>query len=207
MKVLSVDYIVNSCGIIILAAGASTRLGKPKQLLRYRGKTLLAYSINEAVNSNADAVVVILGKDANLFKNEIDERKVRVAINASWEEGMASSLRLGMDTLLNDKPYIDAVIFMVCDQPYISSSLLNELIITQQKTTKQIVTSNYGDSIGPPALFHKKYFIELMKLSGDAGARKIIQQNMNDVATILFPEGKIDIDTKEDYDDLTGLSG
>ena len=199
---LSADYIVNSCGIIILAAGASTRLGKPKQLLQHRGKTLLAHAINEAVNSNADAVVVVLGKDANLFKKEIDERKIRVAINSSWEEGMASSLRLGLDTLLNDKPYIDAVIFMVCDQPHISSSVLNELIITQQKTTKQIVTSNYGDSMGPPALLHKKYFEELMKLSGDAGARKIIQKNMNDVATILFPEGNIDIDTEEDYKKL-----
>ena len=199
---LSADYIVNSCGIIILAAGASTRFGKPKQLLQYRGKTLLAHAINEAGNSNADAVVVVLGKDANLFKKEIDERKIRVAINSSWEEGMASSLRLGMDTLLKDKPYIDAVIFMVCDQPHISSSILNKLIKTQQKTTKQIVTCNYGDSMGPPALLHKKYFEELMKLSGDAGARKIIQKNMNDVATILFPEGNIDIDTEEDYEKL-----
>jgi len=199
---LSADYIVNSCGIVILAAGASTRLGKPKQLLQYRGKTLLAHAINEAVNSNADAIVVILGKDADLFKKEIDEKKVRVAINSSWEEGMASSLRLGLDTLLTDKPYIDAVIFMVCDQPHVLSSILNELIITQQKTTKQIVTCNYGDSIGPPALFHKKYFKDLMKLSGDPGARKIIQQNMNDMTTILFPEGEIDIDTEEDYEEL-----
>jgi len=199
---LSADYIVNSCGIVILAAGASTRLGKPKQLLQYRGKTLLAHAINEAVNSNADAIVVILGKNADLFKKEIDERKVRVAINSSWEEGMASSLRLGLDTLLNDKPYIDAVIFMVCDQPHVLSSILNELIVTQQKTTKQIVTCNYGDSIGPPALFHKKYFKDLMKLSGDTGARMIIQQNMNDMTTILFPEGEIDIDTEEDYEKL-----
>ena len=199
---LSADYIVNSCGIVILAAGASTRLGKPKQLLQYRGKTLLAHAINEAINSNADAIVVILGKDADLFKKEIDEKKVRVAINSSWEEGMASSLRLGLDTLLTDKPYIDAVIFMVCDQPHVLSSILNELIITQQKTTKQIVTCNYGDSIGPPALFHKKYFKDLMKLSGDTGARKIIQQNMNDMTTILFPEGEIDIDTEEDYEEL-----
>jgi len=199
---LSADYIVNSCGIVILAAGASTRLGKPKQLLQYRGKTLLAHAINEAINSNADAIVVILGKDADLFKKEIDEKKVRVAINSSWEEGMASSLRLGLDTLLTDKPYIDAVIFMVCDQPHVLSSILNELIITQQKTTKQIVTCNYGDSIGPPALFHKKYFKDLMKLSGDPGARKIIQQNMNDMTTILFPEGEIDIDTEEDYEEL-----
>ncbi len=199
---LSADYIVNSCGIVILAAGASTRLGKPKQLLQYRGKTLLAHAINEAVNSNADAIVVILGKNADLFKKEIDDGKVRVAVNSSWEEGMASSLRLGLDTLLNDKPYIDAVIFMVCDQPHVLSSILNDLIITQQKTTKQIVTCNYGDSIGPPALFHKKYFKDLMKLSGDTGARKIIQENMNDMTTILFPEGEIDIDTEQDYEKL-----
>jgi len=193
---------VNSCGIVILAAGASTRLGKPKQLLQYHGKTLLNHAVNEAINAKADAVVVILGKNADLFKNEIDNEKVRVAINKNWEEGMASSVRLGLDTLLKIKPYMDAVIFMVCDQPYISSLILNELITAQQKTTKQIVTCNYGETIGPPALFHKKYFRELAKLKGDVGARNIIQQNMNDVTTILFPEGKIDIDTEEDYEAL-----
>ena len=199
---LSADYIVNSCGIVILAAGASTRLGKPKQLLQYHGKTLLNHAVNEAINAKADAVVVILGKNADLFKNEIDNEKVRVAINKNWEEGMASSVRLGLDTLLKIKPYMDAVIFMVCDQPYISSLILNELITAQQKTTKQIVTCNYGETIGPPALFHKKYFRELAKLKGDVGARNIIQQNMNDVTTVLFPEGKIDIDSEEDYEAL-----
>ncbi|HWN89484.1 MAG TPA: nucleotidyltransferase family protein [Chitinophagaceae bacterium] len=199
---LSADYIVNSCGIVILAAGASTRLGKPKQLLQYHGKTLLDHSVNEAINAKADAVVVILGKNADLLQNKIDNQKVNVVINKDWEEGMAASVRLGLATLLKIKPYIDAVIFMVCDQPHISSLVLNELITTQQKTTKQIVTCNYGGSIGPPALFHKKYFRELAKVKGDIGARNIIQQNMNDVATILFPEGKIDIDTQEDYDAL-----
>ena len=199
---LSADYIVNSCGIVILAAGASTRLGKPKQLLQYHGKTLLNHAVNEATNAKADAVVVILGKNADLFQNEIDKEKVHVVINKDWEEGMASSVRLGLDALLNRKPYMDAVIFMVCDQPHISSSVLNELITTQQKTTKQIVTCDYGESIGPPALFHKKYFRELAKLNGDVGARNIIQQNMHDVATILFPEGKIDIDTNDDYEKL-----
>ena len=193
---------MNSCGIVILAAGASTRLGKPKQLLEYHGKTLLDHSVNEAINAKADAVVVILGKNAGLLQNGIDKEKATVVINKDWEEGMASSVRLGLDTLLTIKPYIDAVIFMVCDQPHISSSVLNELITTQQKTTRQIVTCNYGESIGPPALFHKKYFRELAKLNGDIGARNIIQQNMHDVATVLFPEGKIDIDTKEDYDAL-----
>ena len=193
---------MHSCGIVILAGGASTRLGKPKQLLQYHGKTLLSHAVNEAINAKADAVVVILGKNADLFQNEIDKEDVHVVINKDWKEGMASSVRLGLDTLLKIKPYIDAVIFMVCDQPYISSSVLNQLITKQQKTTKQIVTCNYGESIGPPALFHKKYFRELAKLNGDVGARNIIEQNMHDVATIPFPEGKIDIDTEEDYDAL-----
>lgn len=203
---LSADYIVNSCGIVILAAGASTRLGQPKQLLQYNGKTLLGHSVNEAINAKADAVVVILGKNADLFQNKINNEKVNVVINKDWEEGMASSVRLGLVTLLKIKPYIDAVIFMVCDQPHISSLVLNELITTQQKTTKQIVTCNYGKSIGPPALFHKKYFRELAKLNGDIGARNIIQQNMHDVATVLFPEGEIDIDTNEDYEALKSSS-
>jgi molybdenum cofactor cytidylyltransferase len=193
---------VNSCGIVILAGGASTRLGRPKQLLQYHGKTLLNHAVNQAINAKADAVVVILGKNADLFEGEIDNEEVRVVINKDWKEGMASSLRLGLDTLLNSKPYIDAVIFMVCDQPHISSSVLNELITVQQKTTKQIVTCNYGESIGPPALFHKKYFRELAKLKGDVGARNIIEQNINDVATIFFPKGKIDIDTQDDYEAL-----
>ena len=193
---------MNSCGIIILAGGASSRLGQPKQLLQYHGQTLLDHSVNEAANAKADAVVVVLGKNADLFKDEIDKENVRVVVNKDWAEGMASSVRLGLDTLLNSKPYIDAVIFMVCDQPHISSLVLDELITTQQKTTKQIVTCNYGESIGPPALFHKKYFRELMELKGDIGAKNIIQKNMSDVATVLFPEGKIDIDTKEDYEAL-----
>ena len=199
---LKADYIVNSCGIVILAGGASTRLGQPKQSLKYHGKTLLDHSVDQAINAKADAVVVVLGKNADLFKHEVDKEKVRVIVNKDWVEGMASSVRLGLDTLLNSKPYIDAVILMVCDQPHISSSVLDELIVTQQKTTKQIVTCSYGESIGPPALFHKKYFRELAELKGDIGARNIIQQNINDVATILFPEGKIDIDTKEDYEAL-----
>ena len=88
---------------------------------------------------------------------------------------------------------------MVCDQPFVSSSLLNELIATQKNTGKPIVTSQYENAIGPPALFHKTIFPELMELKGDAGARKIIEQRSNDVATVLFKKGNIDIDTEADY--------
>ena len=189
-------------GIVILAAGSSSRLGRPKQLLEFDGTTLLSHATVEAANSKADSVVVVLGADAGLIVNEIDGDIVYVVENKNWREGMASSIRLGLNTLLSQTPSINAVILMVCDQPYISSSILNELIATQQKTTKPIVACNYGETTGPPALFHKSIFDELMQLKGDIEARKIIQQHKNNVATILFTGGKIDIDTIKDYEDL-----
>ena len=189
-------------GIVILAAGASTRLGEPKQLLKYDHKNLLQRTIDAAVSSNADPVVIVLGANADQISKEIDRSKINVVINTEWEEGMASSVRNGLNELLFISPSIDAVILMVCDQPHISSELINDVIDKQKESGKTIVTSNYGETFGPPALFHKSLFHELMQLKGDVGARKIIQHHSDEVATVLFTKGKIDIDTKEDYDAL-----
>lgn len=192
----------NIIGIVILAAGSSSRLGNPKQLLEYGGKSLLQNAVDAAVNSNADEVVVVLGANADEISKGIDKSNVNTIINTEWKEGMASSVRNGLNELLFISPSTDAVIFMVCDQPHISSMVINELINTQSETGKPIVTCNYGEVMGPPALFHKSLFPELMQLKGDAGARKIILQHSNDVATILFAKGNIDIDTNEDYEAL-----
>ena len=189
-------------GIVILAAGASTRLGESKQLLKYDHKNLLQRTIDAAVSSNADPVVIVLGANADQISKEIDRSKINVVINTEWEEGMASSVRNGLNELLFISPSIDAVILMVCDQPHISSELINDVIDKQKESGKTIVTSNYGETFGPPALFHKSLFHELMQLKGDVGARKIIQHHSDEVATVLFTKGKIDIDTKEDYDAL-----
>ena len=186
----------------MLAAGASIRLGKPKQLLQFNEKSLLEHVIEAAVNSNAKNIIVVLGANADLVSKKIEKKKFHVIVNAEWEEGMASSVRIGLKTLQKLSPSTEAVIFMVCDQPFVTSSVLNDLITTQNTTGKTIVTCNYGEAIGPPALFHKSLFPELIQLRGDAGARKIIQQHSDDVATVLFPKGKIDIDTKEDYEAL-----
>ena len=190
---------------MILAAGSSSRLGRPKQLLEFDGMTLLSHSVIEAANSNASIVVVIIGKNPDLIVKEIDNDIVHIVENKDWEEGMASSVRLGLKTMRDIDTELEAVIFMVCDQPYISSSVLNELMIKYQQTGKPIVTSNYGEATGPPALFHKSLFSELMELKGDVGARKIIQQHAHQAETVLFPQGEIDIDTKEDYEALKTL--
>ncbi len=197
---------INKIGVVILAAGSSSRFGEPKQLLQHNGKSLLQNTIDAALNSSADAVVEVLGANAEKLTNEIDRSGINTIINSEWSEGMASSVRNGLNELLFISPSTDAVIFMVCDQPYVSSHLINDLINTQKQTGKPIVTCNYGEAIGPPALFHKSLFNELMQLKGDFGARKIIQEHADQVATVSFPDGKIDIDTLDDYDSLKGLN-
>ena len=193
---------VNNIGVVILAAGASSRMGKPKQLLEYDEKNLLQNTIDAAKGSAANSVIVVLGANADLIAKEIDATTIHIE-NKDWEEGMASSIRTGLSALLKLFPATDAVIFLVCDQPHISPGVIKELMNSQRKTGKPIVTCNYGETIGPPALFHKSLFHELMQLKGDTGARKIIQQHRDDVATVLFTKGKIDIDTNEDYQALS----
>jgi len=192
----------DNTGIVVLAAGISSRLGSPKQLLSHNGKTLLKHTVDEAASSHADCVVVVLGANADLFLKEIDVSRASVVENKEWQEGMASSLRTGLYTLLKQPAPVDGVIFMVCDQPFVSAVLLNDLINAHKETGKPIVTCNYGKEIGPPAFFRQSFFTELLQLKGDAGARKIIQQHKDEVATVSFPQGCIDIDRKEDYETL-----
>ena len=192
----------NNIGIVILAAGSSSRLGEPKQLLDYDDKNLLQHTIDTAYYSESETVIVVLGANANLIENKIDKKEAHIIENKEWKEGMASSVRTGLNELLKISPETDAVIFMVCDQPHISGIIIDGLIRIQRNSGKSMVTCDYGEAIGPPALFHRSLFNELMQLKGDVGARKIIQQHQDEVAKLLFTEGKIDIDTKEDYDTL-----
>ncbi|TMI92147.1 MAG: nucleotidyltransferase family protein [Bacteroidetes bacterium] len=190
----------NKFGVIILAAGSSARMGRPKQNLTFKNLTFLQRIASTAASLNCGPVIIVLGSNAPLFSE--DYENAIAVINDNWQEGMASSICCGLKKLLEKYPSIEGAIITVCDQPYISAAVLNDMITTQQKTGKRIVACSYGEIIGPPALFHKAFFPEVMKLRGDAGARKIIQQNMDEVATVLFPQGRIDIDTEADYDAL-----
>jgi len=190
----------NKFGVIILAAGSSARMGRPKQNLTFKNLTFLQRIASTAASLNCGPVIIVLGSNAPLFSE--DYENAIAVINDNWQEGMASSICCGLKKLLDKYPSIEGAIITVCDQPYISAAVLNDMITTQQKTGKRIVACSYGEIIGPPALFHKAFFPEVMKLRGDAGARKIIQQNMDEVATVLFPQGRIDIDTEADYDAL-----
>jgi molybdenum cofactor cytidylyltransferase len=190
------------CGIILLAAGSSSRLGEPKQSLAYNHTTLLEHSIRAALESVADEVIVVLGAKAETIKPDIKEEKLSVIVNELWQEGLASSIRCGLQYLINKMPAVQTALFMVCDQPYINAPLLNKLVTLQQQTGDAIVASEYADTTGIPAIFDKKLFPALLQLKGDAGAKKIIMQQQEKITTVPFPLGDIDIDTAADYNKL-----
>jgi molybdenum cofactor cytidylyltransferase len=193
---------VNQCAAIILAAGSSRRLGSPKQLLPYKTQSLLKHAVSVALESNAEPVLTVLGSNSETLVAELATKRLEIVFNEKWKEGIASSIRCGLDRLQEKFPAIDAAILMVCDQPFISTALLNELITVQQQTAKPIVSSLYGGVAGTPALFHKSLFPLLLGLTGDTGAGKIVRQRMDSAATVLFPNGEIDIDTADDYQAL-----
>jgi molybdenum cofactor cytidylyltransferase len=193
-------------GIIILAAGASSRLGRPKQLLPYNNKTLLQHTLQTAQASIAQPVVIVLGADAEKVQNEITGNNVYKVMNAEWKEGMASSIRCGLKALAEVSPAAEGVILMVCDQPFVTASILNDLIAAHQKTGKPVVACGYKDTFGPPVFFHNSLFSELLELKGDIGARGVVRQHVDAVEVIPFPDGTFDVDTEADYERIKNVS-
>jgi len=193
--------------IIILAAGASSRMGSPKQLLAYGGNNLLQHAIHEALGTGFSPVMVVLGAKENEIVPVIKNDDILIVENAEWEEGLGSSVRAGISTLIKQTPEPDSVILMLCDQPFVTSTLLKQLVEIKAATNKNIVASMYRDTAGVPVLFDHSFFPELLLLRGQDGAKKLLLQYAEEVATILFPEGAVDIDTPEDYHTLVLNAG
>lgn len=189
-------------GIIILAAGSSSRLGQSKQLIKLNGKSLLQHAAKVALNSEADIVITVVGSNAQLHKSEIESLKIEIIENKGWQLGMGNSLKVGLNHLLTSKPNIQAAIIMVCDQPYLTTSHLNMLINTYKKEKPEIVASTYNSIKGVPALFAASLFPKLLKLGDTEGARKIIEKHVGSMVLVPFEKGEIDIDTPEDLERL-----
>lgn len=187
--------------IILLAAGASVRMGQPKQLLPYAGTSLLRHSAQVALQTT-QPVIVVLGAQAVQMKEELHSLPVQVAVNNNWEEGMASSVRCGLQAALQAHAAMQGVLFMLCDQPLVSSALLQTLISEKNKTGKAMAAAAYNNIKGVPALFDKILFDELLQLKGQEGARKILQRYPANIAAVDFPGGATDIDTPADYEAL-----
>ncbi|MFC0181544.1 molybdenum cofactor cytidylyltransferase [Pseudarcicella hirudinis] len=185
--------------VLILAAGNSSRLGQPKQLVFFREQTLIEQVCRTALQISGK-VLVVSGANAVAIEPIIRNTGVEILHNPGWEEGMGSSIRKGVAALA---PESDAILILLTDQPFLQLRTLEEMVNIYQNSEKQIVACEYGGKPGVPMLFSKRIFPDLLTLQGDKGAKAFLHKYQKSIAFVPFPEGIIDIDQPSDLDNLS----
>jgi molybdenum cofactor cytidylyltransferase len=189
-------------GLLTLAAGGSTRMGRPKQLLEYHGRPLLRHSVEQALDSRCRPVIVVLGADATACRATLRDLAVQIIVNEDWELGMGSSIRVGMAALQERAPDVQAVVITLCDQPLIAPSLIDQLVELHLQNDAPMVAASYDDHPGVPALFARSHFAQLATIDVNAGAKTLLRAAGSELLTIPYPQAEVDIDTPDDYDRL-----
>ena len=178
---------------LLLAAGGSSRLGRPKQLVQWEGKTLIRRAVEALIDAGCDPVVVVLGAEIEQSREELGGLNVDVFENPDWERGMSSSIRVGIGHFLAAPPSPEAVLITLCDQPFVTSDKLRTLIDRFAAGHMPIIAAEYHNVRGVPALFSAALFRELATLDGDRGARDLIRSHP-EASSIQMPEAAFDID-------------
>jgi len=183
---------------IVLAAGESTRMGLPKLLLPIEGKSLLQHVIDNALQSKVSEVIVVLGAEATKLRREIKQSQVQIIENASYKEGLSSSLKVGLQAV---SPQAQAVLVLLGDQPLISHAIIDTLIDKYKESGSTMVAPVYNGRRGNPVLFDSSLIPELIRVTGDKGGREIIEKHLAQLATVDFEATIIgsDIDSWDDY--------
>jgi molybdenum cofactor cytidylyltransferase len=188
---------------IIVAAGASTRLGQPKQLVTVDGEPLLQRAIRCAHQAGASPVFVVLGAHRELIRDSIDFGVAAIIVNEDWEEGLASSIRAGVVAVQSEAAAAEGVLLMACDQPHVSIEHLGCLIgMSYAQSAPTAIVSTYGGIRGIPAIFPRQVLRDLLALRGDKGARSLLERAPWPVISIALVRGEVDIDRPEDLAQL-----
>jgi molybdenum cofactor cytidylyltransferase len=190
---------MRNVGAVILAAGGSSRLGQPKQLLQFRGETLIRRAVRAADEAGCDPIVVVGGEGIEPARRELLATRARIVENAEWRRGLGTSIRRGIEAIPRSN---DAAILLTCDQPLVDGSVIARLVAVWEKTGKPIVAASYANTLGVPALFDRSLFDALLQLPDDSGAKVLIAARPDDVGSIAFEDGAVDIDTPQDFERL-----
>ncbi len=185
---------------VVLAAGASTRLGRPKQLLLYEGEALVRRAVNAAIAAGASPVVVVLGANADAIAGELhDIDDVTPVINNHWRDGLAASLAAGVRAVLASAPQADGILIAVCDQPLVDAAALQKLM-REFRDDQRLVAAEYSGTIGVPAIVGSEHFDALCSLAGDIGAGPWLRARSASVARVPMCGAAIDLDTAGDLE-------
>lgn len=183
--------------IVILAAGNSSRMGQPKQLLDFGGRPLIRHAAEVAIASLGRPVVVVCGQYEPETRHALAGLPVQIAGNPAWEGGMGTSIQAGLRALENQP--LDGAILTLGDLPLLTADTYDNLILSHLSSSRPIVASSYAGTFGVPVLFSKQFFPALAALAPHQGCKGVIQTNLPDTLQIACPEAEADIDTPADY--------
>jgi molybdenum cofactor cytidylyltransferase len=183
---------------VVLAAGEGRRMGSPKLLLSWGGKSLVRRAAEAALGA-CRRVVVVVGPEADRMRSELASLPVLVVSNPEYAEGVAASLRRGLREVA-DAP---AVLVVLADQPAVTAGHLRRLVQAYREAGAAVVAASYGDAVGAPAVFSRRLFPELLALRGDAGAKRVVEEHRQEAVFVPVPEAAVDVDTPEDWETLT----
>jgi molybdenum cofactor cytidylyltransferase len=188
----------DAIALILLAAGSSSRMGQSKQLLQYGGKTLLRHAVDAGVASGCSPIVVVVGHDASAMRDELTNTAAIVADNVDWQQGMGTSIRVGVERVERDAPQTAAVVIAVCDQPLVDAKVMRRLVDAYRTCGYPMAAATYAGTVGVPAVFNRNYFAALKKLPPTAGAKQVLKAHHDQVAKIDMEEAALDVDTPDD---------
>lgn len=199
--------------VVVLAAGESSRLGRPKQLVEVEGVPLICRALSAALAAEPREVILVLGAYAQEIEAAVSASAppqppssgtnhpnkggaVHIVVNEAWRQGMASSIRVGVEAV---GEMSEAVVLMLCDQPHVSEDLVRALVESLSSAVP-ISATEFEGRAGAPCAFDRSVFPELLRLQGDKGARDLIRDPGRDIALVNFEAARIDVDTPEDLD-------
>ncbi|MDT0645674.1 nucleotidyltransferase family protein [Zunongwangia sp. F260] len=187
-------------GVVVLAAGSSSRLGYPKQLVEFRRKNLLQHVVEVTESLEFSIRILVLGARAEEISERINLSKFKTVIHKSWEEGMGTSISKGISEALESENDLEHILILVSDQPFVTKGILKELIRVHLQSNKSATFSEYAGDVGVPAIFSRQLFSDLRELKGNHGAKKLLFNKNLEFETFKFERGNFDVDTLADIE-------